>query len=254
MLAEQYSAIEFIRFSCFSVSEILRVPIKSSYLQTYYLEGMRCSGFKLSYWEHFNFFFFLYGFLWKYQILFNYLFSNITCFHLCFRQRVQHPSLFALYKSLEIISFFFSDNFFRNTKKGFLLFFQTETLPNTFMHELLFPAHIAFLTEGPHWVCLRHQAHNCTVLGFRHSAVDWSVVWGTTASCSQNSFLCHSVQGGSTDVLWPLKCLFSGVPVCWAPCEASLCGSGAHKGPPLAIQRSRASEISNLFLCQVASG
>lgn len=100
------------------------------------------------------------------------------------------------------------------------------------MHELLFPAHIAFLTEGPHRVCLRHQAHNCTVLGFRHSAVDWSVVWGTTASCSQNSFLCHSVQGGSTDVLWPLKCLFSGVPVCWAPCEASLCGSGAHRGPP----------------------
>lgn len=101
---------------------------------------------------------------------------KILRFHLCFRQRVQCSSLFALYKSSEIISFFFSDNFFRNTKKrakDLFYFFKKKISTGTLScMSCYFPMCRAFFTEGPHWVRLRHQAHNSAVLGFGHAAVE----------------------------------------------------------------------------------
>lgn len=109
----QYSAIEFIRFSCFSVTEILRVSVKSSYLQTDYWEGMYCLRFKLSCWEQTLILIFLIFFAFCVEYCRNAVscsitcFQNVICFHLCFMKHIKYSSLFMLYKSLEMISFFF---------------------------------------------------------------------------------------------------------------------------------------------------
>lgn len=202
----QYSAIEFIRFSCFSVTEILRVSVKSSYLQTDYWEGMYCLRFKLSCWEQTLILIFLIFFAFCVEYCRNAVscsitcFQNVICFHLCFMKHIKYSSLFMLYKSLEIISFFFFFSqcqvFLQEYKEKTedLFYFSKRKSEYELSHAWAVILCIAFCMLGPHQVSLRHQVLSYAELGFRNSAKRWSARGQQVQRENTSYFISNSAQ------------------------------------------------------------